>query len=372
MGPRLRVADWLPPAAIGALGLAELATLHGLDGRATAAAAMVASCLLLVGRRRWPLATATPALLLQAGLPFLGPAYDEAATGLLVLAVGIYALARYVVDLRGLFGLAAVLLALLGGYAFADARDKGLDDVVFVAALTLPPYVMGRIVRRLADYNAVLAREQELVRQSAARDERDRIARELHDVIAHSLSAMVVQVAAARDLLHSDPARADQLLDRVCTTGRNAIAETGQLLHVIRDTNDELGLAPVPGLRDLDSLLSEMEAAGLAVDLELDGTADDLPPAIDVSAYRVLREALTNALRHASDAAIRVEVVATTEALTIRATNRADGRSFPGSGLGLVGIRERVEVLGGTLRHGRADDGFELVAVLPLVRETAS
>lgn len=371
MGPAPRVADWLLPALIGAVGLAELASMEGLDGRGAAGVLLVLSCALLVLRRRWPLVASTLALLLQVGLPFVGPAYDEAATGLLVVAVGIFALARWIPDLRGLLGLAVVLVALLGGYTFADARDKGLDDIVFVAAITLPPYVMGRIVRRLADYNAVLAREQELVRQAAVRDERDRIARELHDVIAHSLSAMVVQVAAAQELLASDPGRARAVLDRVATTGRTAIGETGRLLHVIRDSDDELGLAPTPGLADLAALVAGLEHGGLSVDLVTGPVPDDLPPAVDLSAYRILREALTNAARYASDQRVRVEVAATPTALVLRASNATEGRvgGRVGAGLGLLGMAERVELLGGTLSHGTTDGRFELVATLPLVRE---
>lgn len=372
MGRALRVADWLLPAVVCAVGLAELVSLDDLDGRGVAAVALVASSALLVGRRLQPLAFATPALLLQGGLPFLGPAYDEAATGLLVVAVGIYALARWVADLRGLLGVGILLVVLLGGYAFADTRDKGFDDVVFVAAITLPPYVMGRVVRRLADYNDVLAREQELVRQAAARDERDRIARELHDVIAHSLSAMVVQVEAARDLIATDPDRADEALGRVATTGRTAIGETGRLLRVLRDTDDELGLSPAPGLAELDTLVAGLAADGLSVDLVIDGLPDDLPSVVDVAAYRVLREALTNALRYAVDGTVRAEVLATGTSLTVRTVNSYDGRTGSGSGFGLTGLDERVRLLGGTLSHGpRGDDRFELVAVLPLVREPA-
>jgi signal transduction histidine kinase len=367
---RLRTADWLLPALVCALGLVELASLAGLDGRGVAAAVLVASCALLVGRRRWPLVCCTAAALLQAGLPFAGPAYDEAATGLLVVAVAIFALGRWIADLRGAIGLVATWLVLLAGYSLVDLRDKGLDDVVFVLAVTAPPYVFGRIARRLADYNTLLQREQDLERRAAVRDERDRIARELHDVIAHSLSAMVVQVAAAEELLRRDPERAAAVLGRVADTGRRAISETGDLLHVLRDTDDELGLAPTPGLRDLDELITTFERDGLVVDLVVDGLPEEVPPAVDTSAYRIVREALTNALRYAADRTVRVEVSATTGGLTVRAVNASSGGTGLGAGLGLAGLRERVDLLGGSLRHGPADDGrYELVAVLPLERE---
>jgi signal transduction histidine kinase len=226
-------------------------------------------------------------------------------------------------------------------------------------------------VRRLADYNDLLARQQDLVRREAVRDERERIAREMHDVIAHSLSVMVVQTAAARDLVARDPARAQEILDQVAGTGRGAISETGRLLHVLRDTDDELALAPAHGLRDLDDLVTEFERDGLAVDLVVDGVPEDVPAAVDASAYRIAREALTNALRYAADGSVRIEIAATEHGLTIRTVNHADGATGLGSGLGLIGLQERVGLLGGTLSHGRGPHGdYELVATLPLARET--
>ena len=183
---------------------------------------------------------------------------------------------------------------------------------------------------------------------------------------------MVVQVAAAQDLVRGDPDRAEQTLQRVADTGRRALSETGRLLHVIRDTDDELGLAPTPGLRDLETLVDELRGQGLAVELILDPGPPDaaLPVAVDVSAYRIVQEALTNALRYAPDRAVRLEVSVTGVGLTIHTRNRYDGRSGLGSGLGLVGLAERVELLGGTFRHGQTTDGdFELVAMLPVVRE---
>ena len=152
-----------------------------------------------------------------------GPAIEDLATGILILVAASYALGRWVADLRGLAGMAVMLATTLAAYVFVDERSHDITDVVFVAAFLVPPFFMGRVVRRLADYNDLLAREQELVRREAVRDERDRIARELHDIIAHSLSAMVVQVAAAQDLVRRDPDGAAVILDRVAGTGREAI-----------------------------------------------------------------------------------------------------------------------------------------------------
>lgn len=366
---RVRWQDALLPAAFAVIGLAELASLD-VDGRVAAGFLEVLACGLLVFRRRWPLAVGTAAGVLIASPPWVGPAIDEAATGILIAALSCYTLARWVPSLVGLLGVGAMLLMILGVYVFQDLRDHGLDDVVFVLALLVPPYVFGRVTRRLAEHADVLEREQELIRREAVRDERDRIARELHDVIAHSISAMVVQVAAAQDLVRRDPDLVEETLQRVAETGRRALSETGRLLHVIRDTDDELGLAPTPGLRDLDALVEDVRGHGLAVGLACDPGPTDLPVAVDVSAYRIVQEALTNALRYSPDRAVRLEVSTTGAGLTIHTRNQYDGSSGLGSGLGLVGLAERVELLGGTLRHGPTGDGeYELVATLPVVRE---
>lgn len=365
MATQVRARDALLPAGIAGLALLELATLD-VAGRAAAGLLEVLACGLLVGRRRWPLVTSTGALLLAASPPWFGPAVNEISSVLLIVFLACYSLGRWVPGYAGLAVFPLFLVDVLGVYLVTDARDNGLGDIVFVAALVLPPYVFGRVARRLAEHNELLRREQEMVRREAVRDERDRIARELHDVIAHSISAMVVQVAAAQDLVRRDPQRAEDMLARVADTGRRAISETGRLLHVIRDADDELGLMPTPGLRDLDDLVREFERDGLDVELVVDGLPEQMPAAVDVSAYRVVREALTNALRYAPDRRVRVEVAGTDAGLTIRTVNRSGGGSGLGSGLGLAGLAERVELLGGTLRHGPTPGGeFELVASVP-------
>ena len=126
---------------------------------------------------------------------------------------------------------------------------------------------------------ALIEEREELVTREAVRAERDRIARELHDVVAHSVSAMVVQTAAAQDLVRADPDKAEQVLRDVADTGRRALVETGRLLHVIRDDADELGLAPTPGMADLDELVGQFREGGLDVELQLDGELPRCPPA---------------------------------------------------------------------------------------------
>ncbi|HEY0902536.1 MAG TPA: histidine kinase [Marmoricola sp.] len=330
-------------------------------------AVQVTGCLVLVWRRRFTLVSCLVSGWLLAVSPFFGTEMNDLAAPILAVAVICYSLARWPSDYRGLVVVAAILLGITGDYFFTDDRDNNISDVFFVSALLLPPYVVGRIARKLAAQSELLARQQDLVRETAIRDERDRIARELHDVIAHSVSAMVVQTAAAQDLVRRDPSAAESVLADVAATGRRALAETGRLLHVIRDTDGELGLAPTPGLAQVPELVDRFRADGLAVDVDLDPSLPSLPAGVDVSAYRIVQEALTNALRYSSDRSARLAVRGTPGGVRIHATNPSNGTSGAGSGLGLVGMKERVSVLGGTLEHGTSRPGvFEVHATLPV------
>jgi signal transduction histidine kinase len=346
------------------LGAVELAALRP-EGWGWGVLIEAFAAVLLALRRVRPIVFATGATCLLLVMPYVGPQLDEPAVPLLFFAISVYTLARWIPDLRGLVGIAAIALVTLSDYVFQDAREHNISDVVFVATLLAPPYVFGRLVRRLANQKALVEEREELVTREAVRAERDRIARELHDVVAHSVSAMVVQTAAAQDLVRSDPEKAEEVLRDVADTGRRALVETGRLLHVIRDEADELGLAPTPGMADLEGLVSQFREGGLDVDLQLDGELPDLPAGIDVSAYRIAEEALTNALRYGNGTA-SLHITATGSGVAIRASNpSANGGVVRGSGLGLRGIAERVSLLGGTMTHGVSDGRFELAATLP-------
>jgi signal transduction histidine kinase len=358
--------DVLLPAGVFVLAAVEMATLRP-RGWGYGVLLELVACTLLVFRRRRTLLTATLATAVLLVMPWIGPQLDQPAVPIMIWAMSVYALARWPEDLRGAFGLAAILLLVLADFVFVDRRAHDLSDVMFVLALVVPPFVLGRISRRLALQKVLLEQREELVKREAVRAERDRIARELHDVIAHSVSAMVVQTAAAQDLLRVDPDRTAAVLADVAETGRHALAETGRLLHVIRDDADELGLRPAPGLADLPRLVERFRASGLDVDLALD-PVPQLPAGLDVSAYRIVQEALTNALRYGADRTAALRVTCTPTALSILASN-PDGaaRASAGSGLGLLGMAERVSLLGGSLSHGPTADGrFELSATLPV------
>lgn len=357
--------DFAIPAAIAALAIVEVLSFRP-DGWQGALPLLLASCVFLVGRRRWPLAACIPAGLLGLGAPWAGPELNELATPIFLMVLISWSLARWLPGhTRGMLGLTASVGMLILDYVFTDERDNNITDVVFAAALLVPPYVFGKISRRLDEQTRLLAAQQEQIRDQAARDERDRIAREMHDVIAHSISAMVVQTAAAEDLVERDPARARAMLRQVAESGRTALVETGRLLHLIRDESDELGLQPAPGLVDLPELVATYRERGLDVDATLDLPADPLPAGVDLSAYRMVQEALTNALKHGS-APVRLVVAAPDGELRISCSNRIVGSEVPGSGLGLRGMAERVTVLGGSLRQGAVGDRFEVDVVIPL------
>ena len=251
------------PAALLLLGTVELALL-GTTGWVASVGLEAAAAIVLVFRRTHPLVAAPVSAILMMAIPLTGTRMDEAATPILFYILGIYSLGRYLVGHSGLVALALTLLLIFADFFFAASGDHAATDVVFVLSLAVPPYVFGRISRRLALQSEQLAQQQELIRGQAVREERDRIARELHDVIAHSVSAMVVQTAAAQDLVRTDPDKAERVLDAVADTGRRALDETGRLLHVLRDSDDELGLAPTPGLGDLDTLVEGFRASRAA------------------------------------------------------------------------------------------------------------
>ena len=327
---------------------------------------------LLVLRRRLPLVVVPAAILALLMIPTTGTLMDEAAAPILFIVVAIFSLGRWA-ELRPAVGVLVVALVTVAVVTSEiDPRRENWTDVVFILSLGVPPFVFGRIVHRLGEQARLLIAQQETIRDQAVQAERDRIARELHDVIAHSISAMVVETAAAADLLRSRPERAAQLLDSVAETGRAALAETGRLLHLVRDEDGEMGLSPAPSIYDLPNLVqSYCDDGGFDVDAELTMPGAPLPSGVDVSTYRVVQEALTNARKH-GDGQARLRVTATPEQVHISCTNQVGTTNGGGSGLGLRGMTERVDLLGGSIESTRTtDDEFVLQVTLPLTRGRA-
>lgn len=349
--------DALLPVALFALGTVELA-LSGLPHWAWGVAFQGLACALLILRRRLPLVVAPLAAWALTAGEFLEPALAEPAAPIAVIVVACYACARYRADL---WGIAAVLAMLASALPRYQETTNDITDVVFVGALLVPPFVFGRVSRQLDEQARLLEEQQEALQRQAVREERDRIARELHDVIAHSVSAMVVQTAAAQDLVTSDPDRAKVMLGGVAAIGRRTLTETARLLHLVRDDADELGLDPLPGIADLERLVE-----GSDVELRRSGDLCGLPAAVDVSAYRIVQESLTNARRYGRGPLL-LSVERQNGAVRIRATNAIGSTASQGGGLGLLGLAERASVLGGSLTHCVRDGRFEMEAVLPVI-----
>jgi signal transduction histidine kinase len=356
------------PAVLVVLATIELISLD-VPRLAAAIAVEAVACALLVLRKRHTLTVCSAAGLALVALPYIGPELNEPAMPILIWALAAFSLARYVPRHRGLIGMAVVFVALVVTQQLTLPFSAGLSDAMFIVAVMAPPYAFGWVMRRLAESHQtqtrLLLERQESARRAAAADERTRIARELHDILAHSVSAMVVQAEAASDLVPRAPDRAVAVLGEVTATGRQALAETSRLLRLIRD-------APEVGLDRLPELVEGFRRTGLEVDLVTDGSLASLPTGVDLSSYRIAQEALTNALKYASDRAVSMTISRTSTALTIAAINRIDAAARPSNGgLGLAGMRERVSALGGSLSHGLADDGrFALRATLPLPAES--
>jgi signal transduction histidine kinase len=219
-----------------------------------------------------------------------------------------------------------------------------------------------------------LEREREEQAARATRDERARIARELHDVIAHNVSVMVVQASAGEELFDSNPQGAREALRAVATTGRDALAELRRLLGVIRpgpDGEEPPAYGPQPGLAALPELLQQVRDTGLAVSLSVDGEPSELPEAASLCAYRIVQEALTNTIKHAGATGAEVGLRYASDALEVSVRDDGHGGAGQvngtGSGHGLIGMRERVALFGGEVEAGPAPaGGYQVIARLPL------
>ena len=255
-----------------------------------------------------------------------------------------------------------------------------ISNALLIAAVWLLGHFVGvrRVyVRQLEERTAELEQAREELARRAVIEERLRLARELHDVVAHAMSVIAVQSGVGAHVANTQPEEAAKALVAIEATSRAALEELRRLLGVLRQEHEPQGdLAPVPGLADLDSLLAEVTKAGLAVKLRVNGTRPPLPAGVDLSAYRIVQEALTNVVKHAGPARAQVVVGYRDQDVTVEVTDdgrgavasAGDGRA--GSGHGLIGMRERVAAFGGDLEVGpRPGGGFRVAARLPLAAE---
>jgi signal transduction histidine kinase len=260
-----------------------------------------------------------------------------------------------------------------GSLAVWNYPDRGWGKWLSVVAFMGIAWAAGELVRgpvtraRSAEVRAAaLEHERAEAARQAVIDERQRIARELHDIIAHSVSVMTVQAGGVRRRLTADQARERESLVAVERTGREALTEMRRLVGLLNEEGTNPSYAPQPGMQALDSLVATMVDAGLPVALSIEGTPRELPPGVDLAAYRIVQEALTNTLKHAGPAHARVHICWGQEDLRIDVTNdgQYDGTS---TGYGNAGMRERLRLYGGRLEAGpRQGGGYALRAYLPI------
>jgi signal transduction histidine kinase len=343
--------------------------------RAAAAAAGLVLTLSLAWRRRAPLVVLGVAIATSVLANVVG-VLDEATTPVIALVVAVYSVGAHTSGLRAAVGGlgAAALIAV------NVAEQFSLGDLLFIATILGGAWLAGRAMRYRREREHVLElltvdleREREEKARAAVAEERVRIARELHDVVAHAISVIVLQARGGRRSLGTDPGETREALDMIEATGSEALAEMRRLLGMLRRDDEEIALAPQPSLRYLDALAAQVREAGLPVDLSVEGEPTELPPGVDLSAYRIVQEALTNALKHAGPATARVVVRYRENDLELDIADTGAGASASdGEGHGLAGMRERVWLYGGKIEAGPRDGGgFAVRARLPLDSDRA-
>jgi signal transduction histidine kinase len=376
------LADALLAVLLAAVSMVALAYAwrdcdRDCDPGGVAVVLVLATTLPLVWRRRRPLAVGFATGLATAVYGFAH--YPDLAMPIAIGGVvGMYSVAawggRRAALLAG--GVAVVVLAVVMTLPRADAD---VVDAAFVSLSLAGAWVLGdraRVQRALAaelQERAVrLERDRDEDARRAVASERARIARELHDVVAHHVSMMVVQAEAGPVAVATEPARAAGAFEAIAATGRQALVEMRRLLGVLRGDGDQApSLAPQPGLAEVPSLVEQVGRAGLRVELVVEGAEAPLPAGVDLSAYRIVQEALTNAVKHAGPGRARVLVRYGEDDLRLRVVDegRAGEPGPPGgrAGVGLVGMRERVHLFGGELHAGPGPDGgFTVDARLPI------
>ncbi len=336
------------------------------------AAALMA--LPLVARRKFPFAAAAAFWLIAVGVSFVDGRLVPFLFTIFVVGMAASFLLGSLRDARDAW---MGLVIVLGGAAIVlyNLPTHSIGQLVFYPLLFGVCWLAGFALHERAEQaeaaeaRATQAeREREVGARIAVAEERARIARELHDVVAHAVSVMVLQAGAVRHKLPDELAEDKDALRHVEQTGRSALAEMRRLLGAMRSNGDGVDLAPQPGVDGLDALLDEVGRAGLPVELHVDGERFPLPRAIDLSAYRIVQEGLTNALKHAHASQVDVTLGYAPDELRIEV--RDDGRGMStgdGRGHGLVGVRERVKIYGGEMTASTAaEGGFVLSARLPI------
>jgi signal transduction histidine kinase len=365
------------PVLLGVLTVAQLVADEPSGNVAVVTVCALASVLPLVARRRAPLAVTVVVAVGVVGQTLATTDYAPATFASFVATmICVYTLVRVGSATVAVAGLLVVALAVVIG-AVLQARTVPIAPfevvyplVYFGLAGGLGALVRQRALRLAAVEDRAEALEEALDREAelATAQERARIARELHDVVAHGLSLMVVQAEAAEEMLAHDPSAAAVPLRRVQETGRQSLAEMRRLLGVLRAADaGSPSTAPQPSLARLRDLVAEADDAGLRVDVRTSGTPRDLPLGVELAAFRLVQEALTNTRRHAAATSACVHLEYGPDALRVEISDDGRGPAGGRPGHGLVGMRERTALYGGTLELGSTPaGGFRVLATFPL------
>ncbi|MEM9305372.1 MAG: histidine kinase [Pseudomonadota bacterium] len=302
--------------------------------------------------------------------------FGSPSDGVVALSFSLYSLGRYEADFR------ASLVGMLFAFAFVATDHFVLNTPsaggTMASGMIVALWYTGRRLRFRGEYLRLLEeradhleRERLVEAERAVAAERARIAREMHDIVAHQLSVMTVQAGAAKTVSRADPEAAREAMASVEKAGRQAVAEMRELLGVLRPVEGARELAPQPGVGDLPALIGEVRDVGPTVHLDLEGPVADLPPHLGLAVYRIVQESLTNVIRHAGvEAQVEVRVDVLRDEVAVRIDDNGTGGSTDGSGgHGIIGMRERIELLGGSFSAGPCEEGgFGVRATLPLER----
>lgn len=379
LSPYLDLAIGLAAAAMSVASL--LGTdIASIDPRLDPAdplsvAATLVAGLSLVWRRRRPVAAFTVFVTCC-----LVVTLTDHYIGLLsiLLLFSLYSLAAHSRRRNGVAGLVLCLLVFIG-LAVLDVPDLGTSDLLQACALLLTAWALGDAIRsrriqqserlRIAEQEAAAARE---LAARAVVEERLRIARELHDVVAHSMSLIAVQAGVGGHVIRTDVAAAERALEIIAETSRKALAQTRSMLGLLRAEDADPAVSPLQGIDDLADLVHDVREAGVDVSLTVSGAVRPLDTAIELTAYRIVQESLTNVLKHSGARQAQVTVAYVPDGVDVEVRDHGHGGSRAPAGVGvpgghgLVGLRERTRLLGGTLDYGALDGaGFRVAAHLP-------
>jgi signal transduction histidine kinase len=368
--------------AVVLLVIGEAAVLTARAGALHAVSTGIAVVLVAAAvavRRPWPVAAAGLVLTAIVLDRVTGGDLSRAGIGWAAVILVGYSAGAHASRRQGLIALVLLLASMTIVYlSVADQKGTAPSEWLWELAVGAAPYGVGRLLRarrrlhaELEDRELALIHEREQREHLAVAVERARIARELHDVAAHSLSVMVVQAGAARSVLDATPDAAAEAFEAIATIGRQTMADLRRLLGFL-ETDDASSLG---GISRIGDLVARARLAGVPVEVQITGTARRLPSAVDLAAYRIVQEGLTNAVKHAAGASTQVLVAYDDAAVRVEVSDDGHPRirhplSASGAGQGLQGMRERVEMAGGELTTGpRPDGGWAVAARLPLGEE---